>query len=61
MQKKSVYVGNLLGGSTMVRESRIIAKLILDNTSDEVWEQTLIRDNAFQKTRYQLSSVICQH
>ena len=49
MSQKSIYIGNLLGGSTMVRESRIIAKLILDNASDEVWEQTLIRDNAFQK------------
>ena len=49
MSQKSIYIGNLLGGSTMFRESRIIAKLILDNASDEVWEQTLIRDNAFQK------------
>ncbi|VXB71309.1 conserved hypothetical protein [Enhydrobacter sp. 8BJ] len=49
MQKKSVYIGNLLGGSLMVRESRIISKLLLDKASEEVWEQTLIRDNAFQK------------
>lgn len=50
MQKKSVYIGNLLGGSIMIRESRIIAKLILNCVNNEVWQQTLLHDNALQKS-----------
>lgn len=43
------YNSDLNGGSLMVRESRIIANLLLQDASDAVWEQAIQTDNLLQK------------
>jgi len=46
---KFSYNSDLIGGSLMVRESRFIAALMLDNTSGEQWQQAVIAENQLQK------------
>ncbi|WP_217632569.1 DUF1819 family protein [Marinobacter sp. AC-23] len=43
------YNSDLIGGSLLVRESRIIAELLLDNASEAEWKQAVILDNRLQK------------
>jgi len=43
------YKSDLNGGSLMVRESRIIANLLLQGASDEQWHQAIQVDNDLQK------------
>jgi hypothetical protein len=43
------YNGDLNGGSLMVRESRIIADLLLKNATDEEWKQRIQENNELQK------------
>lgn len=49
MQKLLKNQANLLGGSLMVRESRIIAQLLLNQATPSEWEQFIVQDNALQK------------
>jgi hypothetical protein len=43
------YNSDLTGGSLMVRESRVVANLLLSNVSEEEWRQKIQVDNALQK------------
>ena len=43
------YDSDLTGGSLMVRESRIIAELMLNNATSEEWDQAIRVDNLLQK------------
>ncbi len=43
------YKGDLSGGSLLVRESRIIADLLLNNASAQHWAQAIQVDNLLQK------------
>jgi len=43
------YDSDLVGGSLMVRESRIVAALLLSNATAAEWEQAIIMDNRLQK------------
>lgn len=43
------YAGDLSGGSLMVRESRIIAGLLLDDLSPEQWQLAIGVENVLQK------------
>jgi hypothetical protein len=43
------YDSDLLGGSLMVRESRIVADLLLSIASAEQWRQAVVVDNRLQK------------
>jgi hypothetical protein len=43
------YDSDLTGGSLMVRESRIIAGLMLDHATSEDWDQAIRVDNLLQK------------
>lgn len=43
------YESDLNGGSLMVRESRIIADLLLKNVPKEVWDDAIFKQNALQK------------
>ncbi|OQY59118.1 MAG: hypothetical protein B6245_08210 [Desulfobacteraceae bacterium 4572_88] len=47
--KKTEYKGSIVAGSLLVRESRIIARLLLDNVDDNAWHQAIITDNVLQK------------
>lgn len=42
------WIGDLLGGSLMGRESRTIAKLLLKEPDDATWQQQIINDNILQ-------------
>ena len=46
---KFSYNSDLIGGSLMVRESRFVAALMLDNRSGEKWQQAVITENQLQK------------
>lgn len=43
------YDGDMVGGSLMVRESRVIAGLLLAGTTPEQWDQAIRVDNLLQK------------
>jgi hypothetical protein len=43
------YDSDLIGGSLMVRESRLIAELLLDNASPEQWQAAIVQQNILQK------------
>ena len=47
--KKFHYDSDLIGGSLMVRESRIIAQLLSQQVSAEQWKQAIHMDNVLQK------------
>lgn len=46
---KTGYNGSIAAGSLLVRESRIIARLLLDNADDKAWHQAITIDNVLQK------------
>ncbi|QTA82150.1 Uncharacterized membrane protein, DUF1819 [Desulfonema limicola] len=43
------YKSSITTGSLLVRESRIIARLLLDNVDNRTWYQAVIIDNVLQK------------
>jgi hypothetical protein len=43
------YDSDLVGGSLMVRESRIVADLLLNNATPDDWEQAIMVENRLQK------------
>ncbi|AZG73280.1 DUF1819 family protein [Shewanella livingstonensis] len=43
------YLGDLIGGSLMIRESQIIADLLLKATTSEQWNEAIIENNILQK------------
>lgn len=45
------YNSDLIGGSLMVRESRIVAELLLAGVDDAVWRAAILDENRLQKTR----------
>lgn len=47
--QKFTYNSDLVGGSLMVRESRIIAELLLEKVSRATWDQAILVDNSLQK------------
>ncbi len=44
-----IYKGDITCGSLLVRESRIIADLLLDKADDRAWHQAIVIDNVLQK------------
>ena len=42
------WIGDLLGGSLMVRESRTIAELLLSEPDETTWRQQIINENILQ-------------
>lgn len=45
------YDSDLIGGSLMVRESRIVADLLLNKADDIAWKEAIMDENRLQKTR----------
>jgi len=45
------YDSDLIGGSLMVRESRIVAELLLAGADDAAWKASIMDENRLQKTR----------
>lgn len=43
------YLGDLIGGSLMIRESQIIADLLLKSPSKEEWNEAIVVRNVLQK------------
>lgn len=43
------YKGDLIGGSLMVRESRIVAELLLSRATPEQWQTEIVQENRLQK------------
>jgi hypothetical protein len=49
MQSHKGYLGDLIGGSLMIRESQIIAELLLKKPSKEEWTDAIVNQNILQK------------
>jgi hypothetical protein len=43
------YLGDLIGGSLMIRESQLVAALLLQQPDKAAWEQAIIHQNILQK------------
>jgi hypothetical protein len=44
------YLGDIIGGSLMLRESRVIAELLITSPNEEQWHDAIVNDNVLQKT-----------
>ncbi len=44
-----IYLGDIIGGSIMLRESRLIAQLLLQHPDDKAWERAIVEENLLQK------------
>ena len=53
MSSAKLYLGDIIGGSIMLRESRIIAELLLLNPDPETWSQKIENENLLQKNSMQ--------
>ncbi|NRB80669.1 MAG: DUF1819 family protein [Saccharospirillaceae bacterium] len=49
MSAHKKYLGDLIGGSLMIRESQIIADLLLKQPSREEWNEAIVDQNVLQK------------
>jgi len=49
IMKEIVYKGDIVVGSLLVRESQIIAQLLLNNSDDRAWHKAIVIDNVLQK------------
>lgn len=43
------YLGDIIGGSIMLRESRIISELLLQHPDDASWHEAIVSHNLLQK------------
>lgn len=43
------YLGDLIGGSLMIRESQIIADLLLKKPTQDEWNEAIVDENVLQK------------
>ena len=46
---KTIYNGEIVAGSLLVRESREVARLLLSNANAEKWHKAIVIDNLLQK------------
>ncbi|MCK5819039.1 MAG: DUF1819 family protein [Psychromonas sp.] len=44
-----LYLGDLIGGSLMIRESQIVTELLLKKPSKEEWNEAIVNKNILQK------------
>mgnify|MGYP003385692559 FL=1 len=49
MSDHKKYLGDLIGGSLMIRESQIIADLLLKEPSQDEWNEAIVEQNILQK------------
>lgn len=43
------YLGDLIGGSLMIKESQIVAQLLLTKPTEEQWSEAILMQNVLQK------------
>ena len=43
------YLGDLIGGGLMIRESQLVAQLLLQKPDKAAWEEAIIQQNILQK------------
>ena len=48
MKNDKAWIGDLLGGSLMSRESRIIAELMLTAPDEQTWQEQIVGHNILQ-------------
>ena len=51
--KKSKYNGTIIAGSLLLRESQIIARLLLEKVDDQAWYQAIVIENVLQKRSHE--------
>lgn len=49
LKNHKAYLGDLIGGSLMIRESQIIAELLLKQPTQEEWSDAIVHQNILQK------------
>ena len=50
MSSHKAYLGDLVGGSLMIRESQLIAELLMRSPSQDEWNEAIIYQNILQKS-----------
>ncbi|EJL4990351.1 DUF1819 family protein, partial [Salmonella enterica subsp. enterica serovar Typhimurium] len=48
MKNDKAWIGDLLGGPLMSRESRIIAELMLTAPNEQTWQEQIVGHNILQ-------------
>lgn len=48
MKNDKAWIGDLLGGPLMSRESRIIAELMLTDPDAQTWQEQIVKHNILQ-------------
>tara|TARA_R110001583_G_C5662545_1_gene409802 strand:- start:399 stop:581 length:183 start_codon:yes stop_codon:yes gene_type:complete len=54
LKNHKAYLGDLMGGSLMIRESQPIAELLLKKLSKEAWSEAIVHQNIKDIIKYQL-------
>ncbi|GGK36990.1 DUF1819 family protein [Aliivibrio fischeri] len=49
MAEHKLYLGDLIGGSLMIKESQLIAELLLTDPTKEQWDDAIVDQNILQK------------
>ncbi len=49
MAEYKTYLGDLIGGSLMIKESQLIADLLLTSPTKEAWDNAIVEQNILQK------------
>lgn len=49
LRSYKAYLGDLIGGSLMLKESQIVAELLLKNPTQEEWLEAIVHQNVLQK------------
>jgi len=49
LKSHKAYLGDLIGGSLMIRESQIVAELLLKKPSKDEWTDAIVNQNILQK------------
>lgn len=49
MTEYKQYLGDLIGGSLMIKESQLIAELLLTDPTKEQWDDAIVEQNILQK------------
>ncbi|MGQ7110843.1 BrxA family protein, partial [Escherichia sp. TWPC-MK] len=48
MKNDKAWIGDLLGGPLMSRESRVIAELLLTDPDEQTWQEQIVGHNILQ-------------
>lgn len=60
IKNDKAWVGDLLGGPLMSRESRVIAELLLTDPDEQTWQEQIVTTTFYKHLLLKPQNVICQ-